>query len=160
LIKIWVKYNFFIIFNKFYKTTNLLQREATRDVEPSIHNNGERLTHQVTKLNRDNRRACARQMNPNKTSEHKDANQWEEKARPSEMQIKTNEKKKWHHTKWTPNGKPWMQWRKWSEWSQWRHVKQLGAQKWQSERKKLVEPSKVKTKEAKHKIKTVVEMLK
>jgi len=40
-----------------------LQREAARDIELSIHGGGERLTHQVTKLNRDNRGACACQMN-------------------------------------------------------------------------------------------------
>jgi len=63
------------MFNEFYKTTNLLQKEAARDVEPSIHGDGERLTYQVTKPNRDNREACARQMNPSKTNEHKDSNQ-------------------------------------------------------------------------------------
>jgi len=38
------------------------------------------------------------------TSEHKDANenQWEEKAGLGEMQMKTNEKEKQHHLKWTP----------------------------------------------------------
>jgi len=39
------------------------------------------------------------QMNPNKTNEHKDANgnQWEEKAAPRKMQMKTSVKKKRHH---------------------------------------------------------------
>jgi len=38
-------------------------------------------------------------MNPSKTSEHKYANEnkWEEKTAPHEMQMKTNEKKKWHY---------------------------------------------------------------
>jgi len=47
LIKIWVKNKFLTSFNEVYKIANLLQREATRGVEPSIHGDGERLTHQV-----------------------------------------------------------------------------------------------------------------
>jgi len=37
-----------------------LQREAAKDVEPSIHGGRESLMHQVTKLNRDNCGACTR----------------------------------------------------------------------------------------------------
>jgi len=88
---IWVKSRFLTIFNEFYKIVNLLQREAARDVKPSFHNGRERLMHQVTKLNRDNRRACARQMNHSKTSEHHDTNenQWEEKAASRETNFTT-----------------------------------------------------------------------
>jgi len=52
------KNRFLTIFNEFYKIANLLQREAVRDVEPIIHGDRERLTHQMTKLNRDNHGAC------------------------------------------------------------------------------------------------------
>ena len=52
-----------------------MQREPAMDVEPSIHGGRERLTLQVTKLNRDNGGAFALQMNPSKTSEHKYVNE-------------------------------------------------------------------------------------
>jgi len=53
-----------------YFTKLLISYKEKRQVEPNIHRGRERLMHQVTKLNRDNRGACACQMNPNKTSEH------------------------------------------------------------------------------------------
>jgi len=64
-----------------------------------------------TKLIGDDRGVCARQMNPSKTSEHKDTNQWEEKAGPREIQMKISEKSKRHHPQYeTVNAKEEMKW--------------------------------------------------
>jgi len=51
-----------------------LQKRSDKECQTKHSRRRERLTHQVTKINQDNRRACAQEMNPSKTSEHKDAN--------------------------------------------------------------------------------------
>jgi len=49
--KSWVKNKFLTIFIKFYKITNLLQREVVMSVEPCIHGE-ENITHQAYSISK------------------------------------------------------------------------------------------------------------
>jgi len=106
-----VKNKFLTIFNEIYKIANVLQSEAVRDVEPSIH------TAAVGKSSH-----IKWQKSTETTVELAHAKWTLAKPMNTKMQMKTNEERKRHHAKckWKPvrrkggttrnethNAKPW-----------------------------------------------------